>query len=245
MLELFRLDHELTFPAVELALNEPNGLLAFGGDLSPQRLVHAYHQGIFPWFSEGEPLLWWSPDPRGIIYTQDFQASRSLKKSIRKNTFSVTMNMDFISVIQQCANIPRQKIINNQQEYANTTWITEEMIGSYLSLHQQGWAHSVEVWDEAGELAGGLYGIAINGGFCGESMFHLKTDASKAAFWALIVHMRSFGLTFIDCQMMNPHLATLGCREIPRKQFIKMWREAILKKISSDCWRQQSLRFEL
>lgn len=243
MLELFKLDHNLTFPSVDLALDEPNGLLAFGGDLSPERLISAYHQGIFPWFSQGEPLLWWSPNPRGIIYTKDFQASRSLKKSIRKQGFTATMDSDFASVISHCANIPRSSIKVGLQEHANTTWITQEMIRSYLSLHKLGWAHSIEIWDDENKLVGGLYGMAINGGFCGESMFHVKTDASKAAFWVLICHLREYGCEFIDCQMMNPHLATLGCKEIPRSTFINMWRKAISKNIDKRCWRPQTLAF--
>jgi leucyl/phenylalanyl-tRNA--protein transferase len=241
MLELFRLDHNLTFPAADLALEEPNGLLAFGGDLSPERLLQAYTQGIFPWFSEGEPLLWWSPDPRGIIQTAHFHPSRSLRKSVRKYAYTATMNTDFNAVIEKCARVTRPSIKIAQQEQINTTWITDDMMQSYQSLHQQGWAHSVEIWDQNGKLAGGLYGIAINGGFCGESMFHVKTDASKAAFWALVSHMRKHQLPFIDCQMLNPHLATLGCVEVPRYTFLNMWHTAINRQQQPDCWSKQPL----
>lgn len=246
MLELFRLDqNNHSFPSIDLALEEPNGLLAFGGDLSPERLIRAYYQGIFPWFSEGEPLLWWSPDPRGIIYTKDFSPSRSLKKSIRKYGYTATMDMDFEHVISQCANIKRDKTSSAGQAATNATWITKEMTHSYINLFRSGWAHSVEIWDEQGELAGGLYGIAINGGFCGESMFHHKTDASKAAFWALVTHMQGHHMPFIDCQMVNPHLATLGCVEVPRAHFIQMWRDAISENKNADCWHQQDLEFGL
>jgi leucyl/phenylalanyl-tRNA--protein transferase len=241
MLELFRLDHQLSFPAIELALDEPNGLLAFGGDLSPERLVHAYSQGIFPWFSEGEPLLWWSPDPRGIINTQDFFPSRSLLKSIRKQGYTATMDNDFNAVIDYCAKVPRRNIELEGEEHVNSTWITDEMIAAYKKLHQLGWAHSVEVWDAQSNLVGGLYGIAINGGFCGESMFHLKSDASKTAFLALTNHMRRHKLTFIDCQMLNPHLETLGCIEVPRSEFIQMWKKATSHVPAIECWSQQTL----
>lgn len=241
MLELFRLDHKLRFPSVDLALQDPNGLLAFGGDLSPGRLLHAYQQGIFPWFSEGEPLLWWSPDPRGVIYINDFHPSRSLRKGIRKHGYTATMNTDFKKVIGYCADIPRKRDATRADDVSNATWITAEMLESYCALHALGWAHSVEVWDKSGELVGGLYGIAINGGFCGESMFHRKTDASKAAFYALVEHMLSFDLTFIDCQMLNPHLASLGCVEIPRADFLQQWRLAIQKDIDKRCWRKQTL----
>ncbi len=243
MLELFRLDHELTFPSVNLALDEPNGLLAFGGDLSPERLLHAYSQGIFPWFSEGEPLLWWSPDPRGIISTEDFYPSKSLLKSIRKNGYTATMDREFEAVLKHCAKVPRAKIQIEDEQHNNSTWITDEMIDAYKRLHKIGWAHSIEIWDAQTNLVGGLYGVAINGGFCGESMFHLKTDASKAAFYALVLHMRRHSLNFIDCQMVNPHLETLGCFEVPRTEFIAMWHRAIRQIVSDTCWTQQAVEF--
>ncbi|MFC4699671.1 leucyl/phenylalanyl-tRNA--protein transferase [Glaciecola siphonariae] len=241
MLELFRLDHRLQFPAVDLALSEPNGLLAFGGDLNPQRLLQAYRQGIFPWFGEGEPLLWWSPDPRGVIMLDDFSPSKSLKKSIRKFAYSASMNKCFEEVISLCSKVPRRTIKHDDEEHANTTWITDEMIDAYTELHHLGWAHSVEIWDKEQKLVGGLYGIAINGGFCGESMFHLRTDASKAAFFALAQHMRKHGMDFIDCQMVNPHLASLGCTELPRKDFMQMWQNACSQAVEEHCWHRQDL----
>lgn len=244
MIELFKLDQSLSFPSVSLALKEPNGLLAFGGDLSPQRLINAYKAGIFPWFSEGEPLLWWSPDPRGVIYIDSYKASKSLRKSVRKQQFTASMNTSFDAVIEQCAKVPRSRIKLTTDEHTNTTWITSAMIESYQTLHQRGYAHSIEIWDSAQQLVGGLYGIAINGAFCGESMFHLKTDASKAALWALVSQMRRFDLRFIDCQMVNPHLATLGCVEVERITFLSLWQQALQKDDIQECWASQELYFD-
>ncbi|MBT1449372.1 leucyl/phenylalanyl-tRNA--protein transferase [Glaciecola sp. XM2] len=244
MIELFKLDQELSFPSVSLALKEPNGLLAFGGDLSPERLMKGYREGIFPWFSEGEPLLWWSPDPRGVIFLDDFEPSKSLRKSLRKQGFTVTMNMAFNAVIEHCSKVPRHPINVDNVQHANTTWITNSMVLSYQTLHEQGFAHSVEVWGEDNTLVGGLYGIGINGAFCGESMFHLQTDASKAALWALVTQMRQFGLQFIDCQMVNPHLETLGCIDIPREKFLTLWHDACARKDADGCWAAQALSFE-
>jgi len=250
MLELFKLDNNLSFPSVDLALTEPNGLLAFGGDLSVERLVYAYNQGIFPWYSEGEPLLWWSPDPRGIVHTDDYRPARSLKKSVRKYQYTASMDQDFESVIRACAHIPRNSALALDDDFVQDdihtdTWITPEMLEAYTALHKAGFAHSVEVWDKNQELVGGLYGIAINGCFCGESMFHLQNDASKAAFWALTSHMRKFGLTFIDCQMVNPHLASLGCIEVPRTDFINMLKDAAKHTVSEACWKPQALEFSI
>jgi leucyl/phenylalanyl-tRNA--protein transferase len=244
MIELFKLDHSLDFPSVSLALDEPNGLLAFGGDLSPKRLVNAYKAGIFPWFSEGEPLLWWSPNPRGIIYIDNYKASKSLRKSVRNQQYTATMNMAFDAVIEHCAGVPRNSIKVEDNEYNNTTWITPAMIHSYQTLHQQGYAHSVEIWDSEAKLVGGLYGIGINGAFCGESMFHLKTDASKAALWALVGQMRRYDLKFIDCQMVNPHLAKLGCVDVKRETFIDLLQPALRRNEAQHCWAMQDLSFE-
>jgi leucyl/phenylalanyl-tRNA--protein transferase len=244
MIELFKLDRSLDFPSVSLALEEPNGLLAFGGDLSPKRLVNAYKAGIFPWFSEGEPLLWWSPNPRGIIYLDSYKASKSLRKSVRHQQYTASMNTAFDAVINECANVPRGHIKVDNTEHHNTTWITPAMIQSYQELHQLGYAHSVEIWDSEGSLVGGLYGIGINGAFCGESMFHLKTDASKAALWALACQMRRYGLTFIDCQMVNPHLAKLGCIDIERETFISLLQNALHINEAQQCWASQELSFE-
>ncbi|GLR69694.1 leucyl/phenylalanyl-tRNA--protein transferase [Agaribacter marinus] len=239
MIELFKLDHSLNFPAHQLALNEPNGLLAFGGDLSPERLVHAYKHGIFPWFSEGEPILWWTPNPRGVIDLSTYTPSRSLKKSVRKFKYHATMNFAFEQVIDACAKIPREA--SEQIENPNKTWITDDMIHAYIDLHYMGHAHSVEIWDENDELVGGLYGVAMNHIFCGESMFHLKNDASKAALWALASHMKKFDMPMIDCQMSNAHLTSLGCIEIERDAFLSVLKETSERAIGPECWNKQIL----
>lgn len=210
MLELYKVDHRIAFPAPENALDEPNGLLAFGGDLSVERLLFAYSLGIFPWFSEGEPILWWSPEPRGILPLKQFICSKSLQKFIRKTPFCVTLNYAFDDVIHACAKIPRND---------SGTWITKRMISAYQNLHKEGHAHSVEVWDR-GQLVGGLYGVTVGQVFCGESMFHRSTNASKLAIHYLVEHLLTQGAGFIDCQMQNPHLASLGCVTVSRNEFL-------------------------
>ena len=164
--QFYKLSHELVFPAPQLALTDPNGLLAFGGDLSVQRLLLAYHNGIFPWFSEGEPILWWSPDPRGILELDEFLCSRSLAKLARSPRYQVSLNQAFDQVIQACATVPRG---------SQGTWITGRMIKAYQALHRAGHAHSVEVWEQE-QLVGGLYGISVGSVFCGESMFHCQSN---------------------------------------------------------------------
>ncbi len=239
MIELFKLDHSLNFPAHQFALDEPNGLLAFGGDLSPERLIIAYKHGIFPWFSKGEPILWWTPDPRGVIYTEDFKPSRSLKKSIRKYDYRATMNYAFKEVITACATVSRS---DDHQENNHGTWITNEMIHAFIDLHYSGYAHSIEVWDANNKLAGGLYGIGMNAIFCGESMFHTGTDASKAAFLALVNYMKVRKLPLIDCQMNNRHLKSLGCIEIPRAEFLAELKVLINRpKANEKLWQQTTL----
>ena len=209
MLELYKVDHKIAFPAPDNALDEPNGLLAFGGDLSVERLLFAYSLGIFPWFSEGEPILWWSPEPRGILPLKQFICSKSLQKFVRKTQFCVTLNYAFDDVIQACAEIPRND---------SGTWITKQMVNAYRDMHREGHAQSVEVWDK-GQLVGGLYGVTLGQVFCGESMFHRSTNASKLAMYYLVEHMHKQGGGFIDCQMQNPHLASLGCVSVSRKEF--------------------------
>lgn len=233
MIKLHQLGNQLSFPAIKYALKEPNGLLAFGGDLSTERLVAAYNQGIFPWFSEGEPILWWSPDPRGILSLDEFHCSRSLSKFIRLSHFNVSLNTDFDQVIDACSRIPRTD---------NGTWITTAMTDAYKMLHKGGHAHSVEVWDEHRNLVGGLYGIAVGGVFCGESMFSRVTNSSKMAFYYLIQHMRDINADFIDCQMQNPHLKTLGCKEVSRSTFMSMLANSRKKPINKACWQKQWLR---
>lgn len=242
MIELFKLDHSNRFPAVDFALDEPNGLLAFGGDLSVPRLLSAYHSGIFPWFGDEDPYLWWSPDPRGILELDKFHASKTLRKLIKKAEYRVTLNNNFLAVINQCAQIPRKSSgLGQTSETSTQTWITREMLAAYLQLHQAGFAHSVEVWHKE-TLVGGLYGVAVGGVFCGESMFHSKTDASKVALFALVEHMKRFDMGFIDCQMETPHLATLGCETISRENFLERLQTFKDKKIEPEVWRPQSLR---
>lgn len=232
MLELYKLDHQLWFPDPQLSLPEPNGLLAFGGDLSVQRLLCAYSMGIFPWFSEGEPILWWSPNPRGIMELEQFKCSKSLAKFIRKTHLTVTLNSAFVDVINACAKIPRND---------SGTWITPNMVNAYISLHKAGHAHSVEVWDSH-NLVGGLYGVAIGGVFCGESMFHKVTNASKLAYYHLVQHLKNIDVDFIDCQMQNPHLASLGCTEISRSQFLSRLAKSINKPITKIGWNPKILK---
>jgi len=200
------------FPAIETALTDPDGLLAIGGCLSSQRIINAYQQGIFPWYSSGEPILWWSPNPRLVLFPKNLKISRSLKKTIRKGNFQVSYDQAFSQVMQHCA-APRKK------EYG--TWITEEIYQAYTQLHQQGVAHSCEVWFD-NELVGGLYGISIGQVFFGESMFHKKTDASKIAFHSLVNQLSEWGYQLIDCQVHSNHLSSLGAEEIDRKQFLSL-----------------------
>jgi len=209
------LRRDTPFPPVESALRHPAGLLAAGADLSPQRLIDAYRLGIFPWFSAGEPILWWSPDPRMVLFPGEVKISRSLAKRLRRREFEVRLDTAFAAVMRACA-APRQG--------ADGTWITPQMQQAYLRLHELGWAHSVETWVED-ELVGGLYGIAIGRAFYGESMFARTSDASKVALAHLARHLESRGFGMIDCQMSTAHLATLGGREIPRSQFVAALRE--------------------
>lgn len=213
----------LDFPPVNQALADPNGLLAVGGDLSPERLLSAYRQGIFPWYEEGQPLLWWSPDPRTVLPPCSVHLSRSMRKFIRKCHFSVTFDRDFPAVIQACAE-PR--------DYTDNTWITPTMQRAYIELHRRGHAHSVEIW-EADELVGGLYGVAIGKAFFGESMFSRRTNASKTAFLALAWHLRDLGCELIDCQMPTEHLNSLGAVEISRSDFIRTVEHLVS---APDCW---------
>lgn len=199
----------LEFPPLESALRDPDGLLALGGDLSPERLISAYRHGCFPWFQEGQPILWWSPDPRMVLYPAQLHVSRSLRKTRRQGRFAASFDRDFAAVIRACAE-PRS--------YSDGTWITPAMQAAYLELHRRGIAHSVEVWQD-GRLVGGLYGLAIGRLFFGESMFSRTTDASKIGFVALVERLRDCGFALIDCQMHTDHLASFGARAIPRSEF--------------------------
>lgn len=205
------LDHpDADFPAPNQALEEPNGLLAIGGDLSPSRLLQAYGSGIFPWFNEGDPILWWSPDPRAIFDIAQLKISRSTRRSVRRGQWHYSVNHAFEAVIAACAE-PR----NGDP----STWICTPMRQAYLQLHRLGHAHSVEVWHRS-TLIGGLYGVGIGGVFCGESMFHRCTDASKAALWALGREADRLGVTLIDAQILNPHLIALGAQSMSRNDFL-------------------------
>ncbi|CDI90940.1 leucyl/phenylalanyl-tRNA-protein transferase [Pseudomonas aeruginosa PA38182] len=196
---------DFDFPPLDKALQEPNGLLAAGGDLNPQRLVAAYRHGCFPWYQDGQPILWWSPDPRTVLFPDELHVSRSLAKCLRQQRFEVTFNRDFRAVIQACA-APR--------DYADGTWITTPMQLAYQELHLRGIAHSVEVWQER-QLVGGLYGLAMGRLFFGESMFSRADNASKVGFVTLVRHLRDAGFVLIDCQMPTRHLHSLRPRHQP------------------------------
>ena len=200
------------FPPPETALLDPPGLLAAGGDLSPERLEAAYRRGIFPWYSEGEPILWWSPDPREVLFPGEFRRTRSLAKRERNGGFEVRFDSDFAAVITACAG-PR---VDGQG-----TWITDDMRAAYIELHRRGLAHSVETWRE-GRLVGGLYGVQLGAGFCGESMFSLEPDASKVSLSALVRRGLDRGIAFIDCQARTAHLRSLGSRPVPRTGFLAL-----------------------
>jgi leucyl/phenylalanyl-tRNA--protein transferase len=200
----------LSFPDPRRALRDPNGLLAIGGDLSPQRLELAYRSGIFPWYDASTPILWWSPDPRAVLYLDDFVASRSLRRRQRRDDHTIRVDTAFAAVVDGCA-APRRS--------GPGTWITREMRNAYLELHRDGVAHSFETWMHD-DLVGGLYGLSFGRVFFGESMFARATDASKLALAALVARLREWGFAFIDCQVMNGHMASLGAREVPREQFL-------------------------
>jgi len=204
-------DPASAFPDVEFALREPDGLLAAGGDLSSERLLAAYRRGIFPWYSANQPVLWWSPDPRTVLFPAQPKLSRSLRKTLRRERFSLSLDRDFRAVIAACAE-PRGDDTG--------TWITQEMAAAYTTLHDRGHAHSVECRLD-GELVGGLYGVAIGRVFFGESMFSRVPDASKVAFAWLLRQLDAWNFGLVDCQIYTPHLASLGAVEIPRAEFIR------------------------
>jgi leucyl/phenylalanyl-tRNA--protein transferase len=221
------LDAHGAFPPVDTALREPNGLLAAGGDLSSARLIDAYRRGIYPWYSEGQPTLWWSPDPRMVLFVDEFRISRSLGKRVRRREFDVRVDTSFRAVIDACAKAPRAG--------QHGTWITSAMMQAYAGLHEQGYAHCVEAW-RGDELVGGLYGIALGDVFFGESMFARATDASKVCLAHLVAAMRQRAMTMIDCQQETEHLASLGARPIPRREFVRRLVEAIGTDAPVDDW---------
>ena len=202
----------LDFPDPAHALDQPNGLLAVGGDLKPERLINAYRSGIFPWYEKDQPILWWSPDPRSVLLPDWLHTSRSLNKILKQGHFCITYNQQFNRVIQACGD-PRA--------YSSDTWITEQMLSAYNELHRLGYAHSVEVWQD-NMLVGGLYGIAMGRVFFGESMFSLRANASKVGFSHLVKKLKSLGFQLIDCQVHSEHLASLGAKEIPRTRFLQL-----------------------
>ena len=220
-------DPRIQFPPVERALKEPNGLLAAGGDLSPARLELAYRSGIFPWYEEGQPVLWWSPDPRGVIYSRGLHLSRSLRKRLRQHRFEISFDHDFPAVVAACAG-PRRE--------TNGTWITHAMHEAYVRLFEAGLGHSVEVW-QGSRLVGGLYGIAIGRAFFAESMFSHETDASKVALAYLARHLAAWGYPLIDTQLMNPHLERMGARTLPRAQYVDLIRRLCREPAHPAPWR--------
>lgn len=226
---IFRLVEEPIFPPPDYA--DPSGLLAVGGDLSNERLLEAYRLGIFPWYSDDQPILWWSPDPRLVLDLNDFKISRSLRKTLKREVFQVTFDHAFEEVIRACAVVPR--------EAQNGTWITNEMLKAYVNLHGLGYAHSVESWF-GGKLAGGLYGVSLGKCFFGESMFHLKTDASKVALATLVEKLRSWDFHFIDSQMTTEHMLRLGAKELPRRIFLKRLQSALRYPTKRGRWRTDS-----
>jgi len=215
------------FPPVEQALRDPNGLLAAGGDLSPERLIDAYRRGIFPWFGDDDPLLWWSPDPRMVLHAGELRVSRSLRRAVRSGRFHVTLDTAFTEVVAGCAE-PRPE--------QDGTWITADMTDAYVRLAALGFAHSVEAWAD-GRLAGGLYGVAIGRMFFGESMFTRVTDASKVAFVQLVRQLERWGVPLVDCQMSTHHLASLGAREISRADFVREVRRLVRQPAVPAPWR--------
>lgn len=228
---LTELDNTFNFPSPYKALTDPNGLLAFGGDLDPMRILNGYHQGIFPWYGPGEPILWWSPSPRAVFDPSTFQPSKSLKKFQRKHNYQVTLNQATERVINLCSST----------RPASETWLNEDMQAAYIELANLGYCHSVEVWHED-ELIGGLYGISVGLLFCGESMFSLKDNASKIALWYLCNHLKTKQGQLIDCQIMNPHLASLGAFEIERDAFMQKLLSLREKQTAPDTFKPQVLR---
>jgi leucyl/phenylalanyl-tRNA--protein transferase len=212
---VFKLNSDCIFPPVHRA--SKSGILAFGGDLSPERLLSAYRQGIFPWYSDGEPILWWSPDPRFVLFLDELRISRSMQKILRSNRFKITFDQDFHGVISACQK-PRKK--------EKETWITTEMLEAYDTLHRMGFAHSAEAWCED-KLVGGIYGVSLGRCFFGESMFSVMSNASKAALIRLVEGLKALHFSFLDCQVYTEHMETLGAKLISRVTFIRLLEEAL------------------
>lgn len=214
------------FPPLSQALKEPNGLLALGGDLSPTRLLNAYRHGIFPWYGQAEPILWWSPDPRCTFRPDSIHVSRSLYKTLNKNDYTVTLDHAFEAVIKACAELRSDQ---------NGTWLTPAMLSAYTLLHHQGWAHSVEIWRN-GELIGGIYGVAIGGAFFGESMFSRAANGSKIALVHLARQLAAWDFILLDAQVSSPHLYTLGAVDLPRDEFLEQLVAALVLPDRRESW---------
>ena len=212
---IFRLGDEIIFPPVQLTSG--NGILAIGGDLSPDRLVAAYRQGIFPWYSEGDPIIWWSPDPRFILFLEELRVSRSMVKVLRRGSFRITYDQKFREVVLSCQQSRRKQ---------KGTWITDDMLEAYCRLHELGSAHSAEAWHE-GKLVGGIYGVSLGRCFFGESMFSLMNNASKAALIDLVYKLRERKFKFLDCQVYTAHMESMGARFIPREEFINLLKSGL------------------
>ncbi|MDH5736671.1 MAG: leucyl/phenylalanyl-tRNA--protein transferase [Gammaproteobacteria bacterium] len=223
---------DYSFPPVDTALEDPNGLLAVGGDLSVARLIVAYRQGIFPWYEEGGPLLWWSPNPRSVLIPEQFRISRSLRKKLNSQRFTVTCNQAFEVVVEACS---------DTRAYTSSTWITPYMQRAYCRLHEMGYAHSIEVWEDK-QLVGGLYGVSMGRIFFGESMFHRVTDASKVAFAYLSRLLDLAGFPIIDCQVENPHLNSLGAIDMERQEFLDLVTLYTAKPAPHNLWKPRKLR---
>lgn len=219
------------FPDVEHALREPDGLLAAGGDLSSDRLLAAYVRGVFPWYDDGQPILWWCPDPRCVLFPDELHVSRRLRQEIRRSGATVEFNSAFADVIRECA---------GERRTQQGTWITGEMIHAFEILHTEGWAHSIEIRDQD-ELVGGLYGLCIGKVFFGESMFSARPNTSKMAMLALTRHMLEFGLDLLDCQVVSRHLLSMGARTIPRRQFTRHLDRACHPRLRHDDWPRGSI----
>lgn len=224
---VYLLNDSLIFPHPENA--EPNGLLAVGGDLSEERLLLAYRNGIFPWYSEGDPIMWFSPDPRLVIFLDDLYVSTKLKKTIRSNAYEVKFDSRFEEVIKRCSKTDRRG--------QDGTWITDEMIDAYIGLHKSGYAHSVEAFQE-GELVGGLYGVSLGGAFFGESMFFEASNASKVALYHLVEKLKSWNFDFIDSQVPNDHMKSMGGKELGRGEFLELLENSLSKQTKLGRWDQ-------
>lgn len=223
---VFSLPPEHVFPDPNLA--RPDGLLAWGGDLDPRRLLSAYATGIFPWYSEEQPILWFSPDPRFVLYVDELRVGRSLRKTLKKAPYRLTLDTAFRSVMEACGQVPRRGQAG--------TWITQDMLTGYTQLHEAGFAHSVEAWSPDGELVGGLYGVCLGRIFFGESMFALAPDASKIAFVALVDQLAGWGVDLVDSQVYTDHLARFGAREIPRVRYLELLDERIQEPTVRGRW---------